>query len=433
MRLQFELKIKLLTNINNYGTQIKCRYKKRFKHNKTFKHTARDKKKILYYICSMQFSTIIGQDLVKAQLTQSADHGRIPHAQLFVGPEGSGTLAMAIAYAQYVLCSNNSGENNSGDASCNIKFENFSHPDLHFIFPVNKTDRVKQHPTSADYMGEWREFVQENPYGSFSDWMQKVGFNTLPIIGVDQTTEIFKKIALKSYEGGHKVMIIWCADRMNEETSNKLLKMLEEPPHNTVFILVTESEKALLQTILSRCQITKFNGITSDVMVEHLKNKFQIEQTFALKIAHQSQGNYNHALKLIEGEESDEDAFDQLFVQWVRTAFRAKGNISVLQNLMEWSDDVSKFNREQQKNFLKHCLELFRQAFLLNYNAKELVYLEPNVEKFTLEKFAPFVNQNNIHEIFDEISQAIYHLERGSANIIFTDLSIKLTRLIHKK
>ncbi len=389
---------------------------------------------VLFYICSMLFSEILGQTHIKSHLTKSADSGRIPHAQLFVGPEGSGTLAMAISYAQYILCSNTNGENTSGNEACNLKFEHFSHPDLHFVFPVSTNDEVKSHPVSANFLKYWRTFITETPYGSLFDWYKTIGIqNKQGQIGVDEAQEIVKSLSLKAYEGGYKVMIIWMADKMNIATSNKLLKLLEEPPQKTVFLLITENENDILQTILSRCQVLHFGGLPESIIAEALVSREKTDEKAAFKIAHQAQGNYNKALQLLHKTE-DDYPFEAWFVQWVRAAFRAKGNAAAIQDLISWSESIAGIGREAQKQFLHFCIEMFRQALLLNYQSPSLVYIEPTVEKFKLENFAPFVNGNNINDIFKELSDAIYHIERnGNAKIILTDLSIKLTRLIHKK
>lgn len=382
----------------------------------------------------MLFTEILGQDHIKNHLTKSADSARIPHAQLFVGPEGSGTLPMAIAYAQYILCFNTNGENSEGNAACNLKFQNFSHPDLHFVFPVAANSEVKSHPVSANFLKDWREFITETPYGSLFDWYKKIDIqNKQGQIGVDEAHEIVKSLSLKAYEGGYKVMIVWMADKMNVATANKLLKLLEEPPQKTVFILIAESVDDILQTIISRCQILQFGPLSEKVISGALVSMENIENKAALKLAHQAQGNYNKALHLLY-KDNDELPFEEWFVQWVRAAFRAKGNAAAIQDLIIWSEQIAGIGREAQKHFLNFCIDMFRQALLLNYNANELVFMEPTVEKFKLENFAPFVNGNNINDIFKELSDAIYHIERnGNAKIILTDLSIKLTRLIHKK
>lgn len=382
----------------------------------------------------MLFSQILGQEYIKNHLTKSASSGRIPHAQLFVGPEGCGTLAMAIAYAQYILCHNTDGENTNGNESCNLKFNSISHPDLHFIFPTVTTEDVKTKPKSVDFMADWRQFVTENPYGGLFDWYKILGVqNKQGEIRVDDAQEILKLLSLKSYEGGHKIVIVWMAEKMNVTASNKLLKLLEEPPEKTVFILIAENEEDIIQTILSRCQVLHFGGLSEKVIADSLILKENIEASLADKIAHQSQGNYNKALLLLD-EESEELPFEEWFVSWVRAAFRAKGNAEAIQDLILWSEQIAGLGRETQKKFLNFCIDMFRQALMLNYETKKLVYIETKVPKFQLENFAPFVNGNNIIAIFKELSDAMYHIERnGNAKIILTDLSIKLTRLIHKK
>jgi len=381
----------------------------------------------------MLFREIVGQEHIKNHLTTSASNGRIPHAQLFVGAEGTGVLLTAIAYAQYILCNNAGSENQGGNDSCNLKFVNFSHPDLHFIYPTVTTEEVKSKPKSLDFLTIWREFLQQNPYGSLFDWYEKLGVgNKQGEIRVEDASEILKSLSLKSYEGGYKIMIIWMADKMNIAASNKLLKLLEEPTDKTVFILITENEEDLIQTIRSRCQVIHFAGLSEGAIASHLMEYGNIEDKKAHKIAHKAQGNYNKALQFCN--EINEDApFEEWFVTWVRAAFRAKGNAAAIQDLIGWSEQIASLGRETQKKFLHFCIEMFRQALLQNYQAEKMVYFESAVPGFTFEKFAPFITGNNITEIYKELSDAIYHIERnGNAKIILTDLSIKLTRLIHK-
>ena len=382
----------------------------------------------------MQFSEILGQDHIKNHLTTSALLGRIPHAQLFIGPEGCGTLAMAIAYSQFVLCNNLDNENSGGNDSCNLKFKSFSHPDLHFVYPNVTNEDVKTKPKSADFIVDWREFVFQNPYGSLFDWYTHLGVqNKQGEIRVDDAQDILKSLALKSYEGGYKIMIVWMADKMNIAASNKLLKLLEEPPQKTLFILISENEEDIIQTIRSRCQVMHFGALPESVISEALISRLNVDSKTATIIAHQAQGNYNKALHLLH-EDSEDFPFEKWFVDWVRAAFRAKGNASAILDLISWSEEIASLGREAQKKFLTYCIDMFRQALLLNYQTDKLVYIEPKVENFTLEKFAPFVNGNNINAIFSELSDAIYHIERNAnAKIVLTDLSIKLTRLIHKK
>ena len=383
----------------------------------------------------MLFKDILGQDHIKNYLITTANAGRIPHAQLFIGPEGSGTLPMAMAYAQYILCNNSDGENTTGNSACNLKFEHISHPDMHFVYPITSTDEVKgDSVVSTNFLDQWRSFVKENPYGSLFDWYKKLEIpKKQGIISVKESAAINKNLSLKAYEGGYKVMIIWMADKMRTDAANKLLKLLEEPPEKTIFILISESIDDLLQTIISRCQVVDFLALPEQVITDALIATNKVEANLAKKIAHQCEGNYNKALHLLH-KDDDDSVFEEWFINWVRAAFKAKGNASVIADLISWSTTIAKEGRETQKNFLQFCIQFFRQALLLNYQTTDLVYLEPNFENFKLEKFAPFVHGNNILDIFKELEDAMYHIERnGNSNIILTDLSIKLTRLLHKK
>ncbi|WP_242083658.1 ATP-binding protein [Aestuariivivens sediminis] len=382
----------------------------------------------------MLFKEVLGQDHIKKHLTQSVDNHRIPHAQLFVGHEGCGTLPMAIAYAQYLLCHNVNGENNTGHEACNLKFRTFSHPDLHFAFPVVTSDKAKSHPVSSHYLEEWRQLLREQPYGNLFDWYKLMGVdNKQGQIGVDEAHDIVKSLALKSYEGGYKVMIIWMAEKMNAACANKLLKLIEEPPNQTIFILIAEDEEQIMSTIRSRCQILHFSPLAEHVIIDALVAQYDLDIGEATKIAHQSNGNYNKACDLVY-HDSEDLQFEEWFIFWIRSAFKAKGNKSAIHDLITWSEDIAKTGRETQKQFLHFCLNFIRQALLLNYNAKELVYLEPKSKNFKLENFAPFIHNTNIIEISNELQEAIYHIERnGNSKIILTDLSIKLTRLLHKK
>ncbi|MBU2948276.1 ATP-binding protein [Zobellia uliginosa] len=381
----------------------------------------------------MLFNHILGLSHIKSHLAGSADAGRVPHAQLFVGPEGSGTLPMAIAYAQYIICGNRDGENNGANQSCNLKFDSLAHPDMHFAFPVSNSDKVKSHAVSNHYMEEWRKFVKEQPYGNLFDWYRLIGIEKKQgQIGVDEAQDIVRKLVLKSYEGGYKVMLIWMAEKMNTAAANKLLKLIEEPPNKTVFLLITEDEGQIIQTIRSRCQVLHFPPLAEEAMANALVEKGALREE-ALRIAHEANGNFNKALDLLN-EDSEDLIFEKWFVQWVRSAFKAKGNKSAISDLIMWSEEVAKTGRETQKKFLHYCVTVMRQAMLINFNAKDLAFMRIHTDGFSLDKFAPFIHENNILTIVKELEDAIYHIERnGNSKIILTDLSIKLTRLLHKK
>ena len=377
----------------------------------------------------MTFDEIIGQEHIKKHLQQSAQNNRIPHAQLFIGKEGSGTLPMAIAYAQYLLCKSSSNEE-----ACNIKCNKLQHPDLHFAFPVTTNDTVKKHPVSNLFLNDWRSFIETQPYGSIFDWCKHIGVeNKQGQIGVDEALDIVKKLQLKSYEGGFKVMIIWMAEKMNIAASNKLLKLIEEPPNKTIFLLITEDEEQIINTIKSRCQALNFPSLSDSDIANTLIKKENAGENEAVKIAHQSEGNYNKALHILKNNSNDL-VFEEWFITWIRAAFKAKGNAAVIQDLIGWSETIAKSGRETQKQFLQYCLQFFRQALLLNYGTPDLVFLETKSANFQLSKFAPFIHSGNILIIEKEVNEAQYHIERnGNAKIILLDLSIKLTRLLHTK
>ncbi|MGJ8683022.1 MAG: ATP-binding protein [Nonlabens sp.] len=374
----------------------------------------------------MRYQDIIGLEHLKKHLQSTVENGRIAHAQLFIGATGSGVLPLAISYARGILCKD------AGDR-CDSQIDQVAHPDLHFAYPVANNARVKDKAVADDFITEWREFLQKQSYGSLADWYQKIEIEKKQSkIGVLEAKKIVSKLSLKSYEGGYKVLIIWGADKLNTEASNKLLKLIEEPPAKTVFILIAEDEDQIINTIKSRCQLLHIPKLSSEAIAQGLVERQQLDSTRAQQIARQSNGDYNKALQSINNESEDVD-FEQWFVTWVRTAFAARGRKSAINDLIAWAEMIAGKNRETQKRFLSYCLEYFRQAMLLNYKANSAVYLTPQMENFQLEKFAPFIDGHRIQPISDEIEKAIYHIERnGNGKVILTDLAIGLTRLIHK-
>ncbi len=378
----------------------------------------------------MEFAHVLGQQHIKNHLQTSSDHGRIPHAQLFVGPTGVGVLPIALAYAANILSVNNLDNKNV----IVDQVTRMVHPDLHFVFPVATTSEVKKHPVSDLFLDSWREFVTANPYSSLFEWYQMLGIeNKQGRIGVDEAQDMVKKLSLKAHQGGFKVMLVWMAEKMNTECSNKILKLVEEPPNNTVLLLLTENEEQIIGTIRSRCQVLHFPFLSQQVIADGLTKMHNTEPNTATAIARRSEGNFNTALHILN-HDSEDIIFEKWFLYWVRTAFKAKGNKMAINDLLSWSEEVAKSGRETQKKFLLFCLELFREALLVNYKASALVFYQPEDASFSLDKFAPFIHEGNILEITKQVSDALYHIERnGNAKIIFADLAIVLTRLIHKK
>jgi len=381
----------------------------------------------------MNFSEVIGQKHIKAHLSKTIENGRIPHAQLFVGSPGSGILPAAIAYSKKLLC--HSLDENSAEYKIRAgKIDKLIHPDLHFVYPVNSSEKAKKNPISSNYAEDWREFVLQNPYASLFDWLQTLGIEKKQgNISVYEAKEILKTLSLKAYEGGYKILIIWMANKMNTECANKILKIVEEPPENTVLLLLTENEEHIISTIRSRCQKLHFPLLSEQDISNHLIEKQNVNVATAKKISRQAHGDLNKAIQILESD-NDDLTFETWFIAWVRSAFKAKGNKKAINELLNWSDNIAVEGRETQKKFLLYCIETFRQALLKNYRADSLLFFEANDVKFSIEKFASFVHQNNIFEITSALEEASYHIERnGNGKIIFTDLSIQLTRLIHKK
>ncbi|NEV92985.1 DNA polymerase III subunit delta' [Psychroflexus sp. YR1-1] len=379
----------------------------------------------------MTFESILGLEHLKNHLRNSLKNNRVPHAQLFTGPTGSGTLPMAIAFARELMIHHSPAQRESSIVNF---MDQLTHPDLHFVYPINKTASSPSKPVSKDFISEFRSFVLDNPYQTLYDWYMQIGIEKKQgSINVDEAANVVKSLSLKAYEGGPKVMIVWCADKMNTAASNKLLKLIEEPPKNTYFILITDSPEDILQTIRSRCQSLGFPPLGEADLVEGLLSKFDISENEAVKISQQADGSFSKALHLAE-HNSDDEQFEKWFIVWVRSAFRAKGNKQVVSDLLDWSDQLAAETRETQKRFLNYCIQFFRQALLNNYKAKSLVYLTPYDTQFKFDKFSEFISGANIPEIFAVLETAIFHVERnGNAKLIFSDLSFQLTRFFHKK
>ena len=308
-----------------------------------------------------------------------------------------------------------------------------SHPDIHFVFPVNTNSRIKTKAISNNFIGEWREMVGSNPYFDLSSWLEKIeASNKKGNISVNEAEDIAKKMAMKPYEGGYKVMVIWMAEKMNIECSNKLLKLIEEPGPKTTFILITENKARLLATIKSRCQDIITSPLKTDQIKEGLKNYFDVEENKAIQLTNQCNNSFTDAIKLLNNSESLQD-FEKMFIDWVRLAFKVKSNKSAVKNLVDWAEKISKLTKDLQKQFLTYALENFRAAVLKNYKSDTYnrFFVDPG---FNFDSFAPFIHDNNIIELYEEINTAIYELERnGNSKIVLTDLSLKLTRLIHQK
>ena len=375
----------------------------------------------------MQFKNIIGQQKIKERLIKSVKNNRISHAQLFFGSEGTGKLALAIAYAQYINCTNKLENDSCGDCSSCKKYNNLVHPDLHFIFPVIKIG--SKEVISDDHIFEWREFLKKSQYFTYNQWIEQLdNENKQGGIFVHESKNILKKINLTTYESEYKVMIFWLAEKMNPQTSNKLLKIIEEPPPKTLFILITEDTEAIITTIKSRTQPVKIPNIDNDSLVSYIKNNSDITDENEINTAVKySNGSLTSLNKFINNSEENIELFD-FFVRFMRTCY--KFNIDDINNL---TSEFHTLKREKQKRFFKLTLRLIRENFMLNTNNDELSILTTPERNFS-SKFSNFIHEGIIEELYTELKNAFYDIQRnGSDKIIFYDTAIKINKLLRKK
>lgn len=375
----------------------------------------------------MLFSELEGQKGVKQQLVQSAQSGRIAHALLFLGPEGCGSLPLAIAYAQYVNCSSPGATDACGECpSCN-KYKKLAHPDLHFVYPLATTKKVSN-PVSDDYITEWRQALIENPYLGVNSWYGIVGLeNKQGNIGKEESAAILKKLSLKNFEARYKVMIIWMAEKMNDSCANKILKILEEPPGDTLFLLIAESTEGILPTILSRTQIIKLPKLKLEDISSRLSKITDASGADINGIAHLANGNFSKAFELVQNEGHDLEN-QQRFIELMRIAYKKN-----VMEIVNWVDSMSSLGREKLKIFLEYALRMVRENYLLNLSLEEIVYLDKGEDEFS-QKFHVFINGDNINKIVEELSEAHVHIERNGYNkIVLLDMSLKLFGLINPR
>ena len=371
----------------------------------------------------MLFKEIIGQQAVKERLVRSHKEGRISHAQLFLGPQGSGNLPMALAYAQFISCTNKAEDDSCGTCSSCVKYNKLVHPDLHFVYPVALSKDVK---TSTDVAAEWREAFLDNPYITLFGWFEQLAAeNKQAVIGVEESGEILRKLSLTTYESEYKIMIIWQAEKMNPAAANKLLKILEEPPDKTLFLLVCENEDQLLRTIVSRTQLIKINKISDADLIEALVSQHGQTPDAAEKIAHLADGSYAEALLLVsENENAGQNLVSFQKLMRASLKFDPKAVIS-------WIDEVNAGGRERQKNFLNYALHIMRESAMMNYGDESLIKLSADEQEF-VKKFSPFIHGANIERFIEELNKAHFHMERNaSAKILFMDLAFKFNELLN--
>jgi DNA polymerase-3 subunit delta' len=374
----------------------------------------------------MFFKEVIGQNSIKQRLIQSVNEERVSHAQLFAGPPGTGKLALAIAYAQYVACTNRQTDDSCGECPSCKKFRKLIHPDLHFVFPVIKTPKFKE-PVSDNFLEEWRMMIGKNPYFSIDQWFEQIGVeNAQGLIYSHQSEEIIRKLNLKSYESEYKVMIIWLPEKMHVACANKLLKMIEEPPAKTLFVLITENEEDIISTIRSRCQLITVPPIDTEAIEKTLHTLPESEGHDIRNIVHLAKGNFNKALELLQPDEQTLFNLER-FKELMRYSYGRK-----FTDLFKWADQVAGIGREKQKSLLNYFLDLLRENFVYNLKNRDLTFMNSPEEEFS-KRFSPFINERNIVELTEVFETAYAHIGmNGNPRIIFTDVAFRITKLIRK-
>jgi DNA polymerase-3 subunit delta' len=374
----------------------------------------------------MNFSQIPGQKAVIDRLRLSVAENRVSHALLFSGPEGSGKFALALAFSRYISCENRTAEDACGVCPSCIKYDKLIHPDLHFVFPVIKKKSAPD-PVSDTYISQWREMVLRSPWFSLSTWTEAMEVaNEQALIPVSEAAEIIRKLSLKSFEADFKIMIIWLPEKMNAETANKLLKIIEEPPAKTLFILVSDEDDKLMPTITSRCQQIRINAIPADDLSNHLVSATGMDPVRAREIAGIANGNMVRAMVLARDDNDTAVHLDR-FTSLMRTAYTRD-----IHKLVSWSEEAASLGRERQKSFLAYALRMIRENFVMNFKTgeKKLVFLTRAEDEFSAN-FHPFISEKNIFALNDEFNLAYAHVEsNGNTRMIFLDLALRTMRLI---
>lgn len=370
----------------------------------------------------MLFSQVVGQEGLKNQLIADFKNNKISHAQLFLGNAGYGSLPLVLAYVQYVFCENKQEHDSCGQCASCQKVSSLQHPDLHFSFPV-----IQALAKTSDYfLKDWREIYQKNPYFDLTQWVEHIDEKgRKPIIGTEESQEIIKKLSLKSFEGGYKIMVIWMAEEMNTTCSNKLLKLLEEPPAKTLLFLIASSGDVILPTIISRTRISKVPRLTVSEIASYLQQKYTIASSQAISVSAQADGNLTTAISLVS-DNHDKNYYREQFIQFMRVCYGKK-----VIDMMDWSDNMAANGKDKQKLFLEYALHMFRQSMLKNYTGDQLTKVSEEESQF-LKNFARFITGNNIFDFMQHFSDAHYHIDRNAnPKILFTELSFKVMRYIH--
>jgi len=376
----------------------------------------------------MLFSEISGLLSIKNILLQSVKNNHIAHSQLFLGNEGSANLALALAYAQYINCENPLENDSRGVCASCGKIQKFIHPDIHFVFPVTTTKKITKEALSEDFLVEWRKFLLNNSYANISDWLNTIGAeNKQPNISAEEARNVIKSLALKSFEATYKVMLIWLPEYFNLTAANVLLKILEEPPRNTIFLLVGNKADNILTTILSRTQLIKIPEFTESEIIEELEKKFPHSDKIK-SAAIISNGNLNLAFQLVEGQ-IDEN--HEIFGQWMRLCFDCFSKNKII-DLLELAERFQKMSKDSQKSLLVYSLQMFRDSLIHISGKVELIRMPEEIKTF-ISNFSKVMSFEKIEFLYEKFNAAIYHLERNaSPKITFFNISLVVAEMIKK-
>ncbi|MEO5908152.1 MAG: hypothetical protein ABIR50_10055 [Ginsengibacter sp.] len=402
----------------------------------------------------MQFDQIIAHEEVKHHLKEIVQRNRLSHALLFLGREGSGALLLAIAFAQYILCEKVNPvkkfkavslfedgkldlgeiniEDSCGECSSCLKVNQLIHPDLHFSYPALKKDSKHDRVLSTDYITEWREFIHQFPYGNVGDWLNFLKQNSQskienPVnkqgnITVFECDDISHKLTLKSFESDYKILIMWMPEFLGKE-GNKLLKLIEEPPPDTLFIFVAEEENAILPTILSRTQLIKIPSFSNKEIENELIKNYQLTSEKAAEIAVVSEGSFREALQWLKTPEEDLQAQVR---EWLNVIL--KNNVT---SQLKWLDEISKLGREKQKQFLKYFIHLLEQGIRAGYLNEENLSIIPDRERDFALRLNKLCGVEAQEAIINDLNNAIYYIERNAhAKMLFHSLTIRFFYII---
>lgn len=382
----------------------------------------------------MLFSEVIGQESLKADLREAVALNRVAHAYMFLGPEGSGKLPLALAFAQYLNCEHPSGTDACGQCPTCRAYAKLTHPDLHFIFPYT-VDKKRDKLTCDDYLEDWRTLFLQNPYISLEKWMTYLGAEKkqLGIYDAAATGEengrkgLLQKLSLSNYNAKYKVAVIWMAEKMNASFANKILKLVEEPQPHTLFLFIAESTQTILPTIISRTQIVNVPKIDDESLAQKIKEDFSLEGNELYSLVRNANGNYIRAFDMYMAQDMPTESFET-YTKIMRLAW--KKDVLALSEVV---DSLASLSLERQKMFLRYCLRQLRENFARNQNLPQILYMDANEAAFA-EKFHLFITENNVEGFYDEFNKAYADIARnGNAKMVFFDLFMRIIILLQRR